>query len=249
MDSPDDDPIPLKGKKILITGGTTGAGRATALLMARQGCRVFICGTDAGHLEEAISAIREVDGDVSGVLTDLATTEGILKLYQSADEWMGGVDIAILNAGVGAHGELVTMSHEECRKVIEVNLLAYISCALEAVRRMSENGGQIVMMGSMSAEVFDEHASVYVATKAGVRGFAYSLRKEANPRGIRVSLVEPGSIGTAMVDESPEEQRRMQEQLLMLRDTDIARTIHFILTQPKRCDVIKVQVRPHLQII
>jgi NADP-dependent 3-hydroxy acid dehydrogenase YdfG len=105
------------------------------------------------------------------------------------------------------------------------------------------------MIGSLSAEVFDPNAAVYTATKAGVRGFAGSLRKELNPHGIRVSLIEPGSIGTDMVDESAAEQQRMQEEMKMLRADDVARAILFVLTQPERSDVIHLQVRPHLQIV
>jgi NADP-dependent 3-hydroxy acid dehydrogenase YdfG len=200
-------------------------------------------------LEKAISGIRNDGGEISGVSADLAEVAGVLKLFAAADEWLGGLDIAVLNAGLGSHGQLVTISHEECRQVVNVNLLSMIHCSMEALKRMSGKGGQIVMTGSMSAEVFDRNAAVYTATKAGVRGFAGSLRKEANPLGVRVSLLEPGTIGTDMVDESLEEQRRMQEEMMMLRAEDIARSILFVLTQPERCDVITLQVRPRLQLI
>ena len=239
----------LDGKRVLVTGGTTGVGRATAALLARQGCRVFICGSDPRHLEDAIKEIEASGGEVGGTASDLGTTEGIHGLFAAADKWLGGLDIAILNAGLGSHGLLIDMEHEECRKVIHVNLVSYVSCALEGIKRMKGKGGQIVMTGSMSAELAEENAAVYVATKAGVRGFAYSLRKEANPMGIRVSLVEPGSIGTDMVDESPEQQKKAQEDLKMLKAEDIAESILFILSQPERCDVITMQVRPRLQII
>lgn len=242
--------VTLEGRRVLVTGGTTGVGRATAALLAKQGCRVFICGSDPRHLEDAIKEIKASGGgEVGGTAIDLGTTEGIRELFVAADKWLGGLDIAILNAGLGSHGLLIDMEHEECRKVIHVNLISYVSCALESIKRMRGKGGQIVMTGSMSAELAEENAAVYVATKSGVRGFAYSLRKEANPMGIRVSLVEPGSIGTDMVDESPEQQKKIQEDLKMLKAEDIARSILFILSQPERCDVITMQVRPRLQII
>ena len=242
-------PVDLRGQRALIAGGTTGVGRATAALLAAQGCRVFICGRDAEALEKAISGIEREGGEISGVSTDLGEIEGVLKLFGAADAWLGGLDIAVLTAGLGSHGELVTIGHEELRAVVNVNLLSVIHCSREALLRMSGKGGQIVMTGSMSAEVFDKNAAVYTATKSGVRGFAGALRKEANPLGVRVCLLEPGSIGTDMVDESAEEQRRMQEEMKMLRAEDIARSILFVLTQPPRCDVITLQVRPHLQLI
>lgn len=242
-------PANLAGKRVIVTGGTTGVGRATARLLVPKGCRVFICGRDEGHLADALQAIRAEGGDIGGVAADVATAEGVRCLFAEADAWLGGLDIAILNAGIGANGSLTTMSHEECRQVVEVNLLSYITCSLEAFRRMSGNGGHVVMTGSMSAHVFEEGAAVYVATKSGVRGFATSLRKEANPLGIKVSLIEPGSIGTDMVDESPERQREMIEELLMLRAEDVASAIHFMLCQPENCDVVTLQLRPHLQLI
>lgn len=242
-------PVDLRGQRAMIAGGTTGVGRATAALLASKGCRVFICGRDAGALRKAIETVSGAGGEISGVTADLAEVEGVLAFFRAADDWLGGLDIAVLNAGVGSNGELTKVSHEECRQVVNVNLLSVIHCAREALLRMSGKGGQIVMTGSMSAEVFDAPAALYTATKAGIRGFAGSLRKEANPLGVRVSLLEPGSIGTDMVDESLEEQRRMQDEMRMLRAEDVARSILFVLTQPPRCDIITLQVRPHLQII
>ena len=240
--------VELTGKRVLITGGTTGVGAATAALLAGESCRVFICGRDPERLAATISSVQAHGGEIGGVATDLATIEGIQKLFSAADEWLGVPDIVVLNAGLGQNGELTDLTHEQCREVINVNLLSYISCALESINRMRGAGGHIVMIGSMSAEVFDEKAAVYVASKCGVRGFAYSLRKDVNPLGISVSLIEPGSIGTDMVDETLEQQREMQDQMRMLHADDIARSIAFVVSQPKRCDVIKLQLRPHLQI-
>jgi NADP-dependent 3-hydroxy acid dehydrogenase YdfG len=244
-----DDTLSLRGQRVLITGGTTGVGRAVAELLGAEGCRVFIGGSDPEHLRQALEGIRETCRDVNGATSDIGTVEGVREFFGAAEEWLGGVDIVILCAGIGANGELSKQSHEECRQLVNVNLLSVIHGSLEAVRRMQRRRGQIVMIGSLSAEVFDPNAAVYTATKAGVRGFAGSLRKELNPHGIRVSLIEPGSIGTEMVDESAAEQQRMQEEMKMLRADDVARAILFVLTQPERSDVIHLQVRPHLQIV
>lgn len=237
----------LRGKRVVICGGTTGVGRATALLLAAGGCRVFICGRNEEHLADAIDEIRARGGEVGGVSADLGQTDGVEAFFVAADEWLGGLDFAILNAGIGSHGLLTKMTHEHCREVVSINLLSYISCSLEAMRRMKDDGGHIVMTGSMSAHVFDEEAAVYVATKAGIRGFATSLRKEANSSGIKVTLIEPGTISSDMVDETTEQQNEMIDGLRMLRASDVAEAIVFMLTRPKRCDVIQLQLRPHLQ--
>ncbi len=236
----------LSGKRVIITGGTSGVGRATAALLSSHGCRVFICGRNADRLS---AALAEIGGDVGGVVADVGGIEGVKTLFSAADAFLGGLDFAVMNAGIPSKGELTTMTHEECREVVGVNLLSYISCSLEAMTRMSGRGGHIVMTGSMSADIFDTRASVYVATKAGVRGFAASLRKEANPLGVKVSVIEPGSIASDMVDESREQKDEMIRDMRMLRPEDVAQSIHFMLTQPEGCDIIKMQLRPHLQLI
>lgn len=242
-------PVSLVGKKVLIAGGTTGVGRAAARLMAEQGCRVFICGRDPERLSATVSEIQAAGGDVNGIAVDLNNTEGIVKFFAESDKWLKGLDIAILNTGIGSKGELVDMTHEEYREVISVNLLSIIGCSLESMKRLTGKGGHIIMTGSMSADVFDTRATVYVAAKCGIRGFARCLRKEANPKGVKVSVVEPGSIATDMVDETPEEQEKMIRECRMLRPEDIAEAMLYLIRQPEWCDVIELKLRPHQQLI
>jgi NADP-dependent 3-hydroxy acid dehydrogenase YdfG len=90
---------------------------------------------------------------------------------------------------------------------------------------------------------------VYVATKSAIQGLAESLRKEVNGDGIKISLVEPGAVGSDMQETTSEEERQKQQTGEMLRAEDIAVCVHYILTQPLRCDVVSVQIRPHLQLI
>ena len=242
--------VSFKGYRILITGGTTGIGRATALELATHGASVLICGSDPQHLSDALDSMQWLPGEVDGLIVDLATKEGVEELFAAVDERLGGLDIAILNAGIADKGPLHEMTHEACRAIIDVNVSGYISCALESLKRMKseeKSSGQIVMIGSMSAEACDEGAATYAASKAGVRGFAKSLRKEANAIGVRISLIEPGAVGTDMQDAPQAEQEDKEEDLTMLTAEDIARCVSFVISQPDRCDIVTMQVRPHLQ--
>ena len=101
----------------------------------------------------------------------------------------------------------------------------------------------------MSADVREKGSSVYVATKAGIQGFSETLRKEVNPLGVKVTLIEPGAVGTDMQPSTPDEQREKTKELEMLKAEDIAQCVLYVLTQPKRCDVVEVKIRPHLQLI
>jgi NADP-dependent 3-hydroxy acid dehydrogenase YdfG len=108
--------------------------------------------------------------------------------------------------------------------------------------------GHIVLVGSMSADVREVGSSIYVATKAGIQGFAESLRKEVNEQGIRVSLIEPGATGSDMQpDPQTHDQQARDEQLL--RAEDVAAAVTFCLAQPSRSDVVRLDLRPHLQLI
>ena len=235
-------------KSILITGGTTGIGRAIAILLAAQGARVMIFGRHEQELNDAMDDIRKAGGELLGLTADVSDPEDVQRVFHEFDEEMDKLDILINNAALG-YGSVMEGGYPEWEYILKTNLLGYMAMAHEAVERMKANGwGHIVNIGSMSADVREKDSSVYVATKSGIQGFSEALRKEVNPLGIKVTLIEPGAVGTDMQDQySPEEQRERIEQMKMLRAEDIAACVLYTITQPKRCDVVALQIRPHLQ--
>jgi NADP-dependent 3-hydroxy acid dehydrogenase YdfG len=239
---------PVADKSILITGGTTGIGRSTAILLASQGARVMIFGRHQNDLDEAMKDIRETGGEVLGLTADVSDPEAIQRVFQEFDRQMDKLDILINNAALG-YGSITEGGYAEWDYILKTNLLGYMAMTHEAVERMKANGwGHIVNIGSMSADVREKDSSVYVATKAGIQGFSEALRKEVNPLGIKVTLIEPGAVGTDMQSEyPPAEQRERIEKMKMLRAEDIAACVLYTITQPKRCDVVSLQIRPHLQ--
>jgi NADP-dependent 3-hydroxy acid dehydrogenase YdfG len=239
---------PVDDKSILITGGTTGIGRATAILLAAQGARVMIFGRHEQELNDAMDDIRQAGGEVLGLTADVTDPQEIQRVFKEFDKQMDQLDILINNAALG-YGAITEGDYPEWEYILKTNLLGYMAMTHEAVERMKASGwGHIVNIGSMSADVREKDSSVYVATKAGIQGFSEALRKEVNPLGIKVTLIEPGAVGTDMQDQySPEEQRERIEQMKMLRAEDIAACVLYTITQPKRCDVVTLQIRPHLQ--
>ncbi|GAB3928516.1 SDR family oxidoreductase [Larkinella terrae] len=239
----------LDGKRIIITGGTTGIGRAIANLLAAEGAHIFTFGRHPEPLDETLNAIRNAGGKADGTTADSASPDDIRRVFQEADAKLGGLDILINCAALGA-GSLSEMGDADWRYVIDTNLVGYLATTKEALSRLEpQQKGHIVLVGSMSANVREEGSSVYVATKAAIQGLAESLRKEVNPKGIKISLVEPGAVGSDMQATTPEEERQKQETGEMLQAEDIAVCVQYILTQPQRCDVVSVQIRPHLQLI
>jgi NADP-dependent 3-hydroxy acid dehydrogenase YdfG len=241
----------LVGKKVIITGGTTGIGRATALLLASMKADVVVCGRHEKELNDTITDFNTagMQNHIHGFTADIATEVGIRKVFENADTYLNGLDILVNNAALPYQG-ILEGDYKDWQYIINTNLLAYMACAHEAVNRMKSSGqGHIINIGSMSAEVREKGSSVYVATKAGIQAFSEALRKEVNGMGIKVTLIEPGAVGTDMQPISVNEQIKKERKLEMLKAEDIAACIVYTIIQPARCDVVNVQIRPHLQSI
>ena len=239
----------LTGKAVIVTGGTTGIGRALVRLLATHGARVLLFGRHELELNETLDEIRRMGGDVHGLTADASHLDDIRRVFQEADRVLGGVDVLVNNAAV-ASDEFHEQDLNDLEYVVRTNVVGYVACAHEAVARMKRRGGgHIINVGSMSADLREPGTSVYVATKAAIQGFSESLRKTVNPDGIKVTLIEPGKVATEMVAKSAEEKLEGEERLEMLEPDDIAACVYYCLTQPKRCDVVSVQIRPHRQVI
>jgi len=238
--------ISLKGRRAIITGGTTGIGRAIAVLLASEGAKVFICGRNPSHLADALARIREV-GDGDGIAIDLGDPDNVSAFFAAASAALGIPDIVVVNAAVPATG-LAEMEEEALRYAIAVDFTAYILSA-HAAQAALKDKGDIILIGSMSAHTLKPAHTVYAGMKAGIAGFSEALRRELGPAGIKVSLIEPGKTGADFQypDIPAEEQRAMIQDELMLRAEDIAVGVHYVLTQPRRAVVQQLTIAPRLQ--
>ena len=200
----------------------------------------FTCGRQSAQLNDALESIRSTGASAAGEVADVSKPDDIERIFKQADQNLGGLDIFINNAAI-AGGGVEEEADESWRYIVETNLLGYIGCAREAIHRMKPaRTGHIVLIGSMSADLRSSGSSIYAATKSGIQAFAEALRKEVNPEGTKVSLIEPGKTGSDMVDENPPEQRDLIHKHELLRAEDIAVAVHYVLTQPARCDVVSL---------
>lgn len=239
----------IKDKRIVITGGTTGIGKATADLLVSLRGRVLIFGRDQKDFNNAFDDIKKQfpECELYGMPADVTKKEDIAAILKIIDKQLGGIDILINNAALPADG-ITDGSFEDWQYIIDTNIMGYLTFCKEAVSRMSpQKSGHIINIGSMSAESKSPESTIYVATKAAIRGFSTSLRKEINPLGIKVSLIEPGAVTSDMQPGTREEHQKKIDKLEMLEADDIAMSILFCLSQPKRCDIVTMQIRPHLQ--
>ena len=235
----------LRGRKAIVSGGTTGIGRAIAILLASEGARVFVCGRTPEHLDDALARIREV-GEGDGINVDLSEQAGVDRFVQAGETFLGGIDLAVINAALPADG-LQETEVEDIRYVVETNLTHMMTLASRVVERMKA-GSDILFIGSMSAVTRKGSSTVYTATKSGMEAFAEALRKELAEKDIKVGNIEPGLVGTDMqLPEFPvEKQRAMIHQARMLRAEDIAVAAQFLLTQPRRTVVSLMRVEPRI---
>lgn len=237
----------LEGKRILVTGGTTGIGRATIALLAREGARVLTFGRHQADLDEALATARGSRGSVEGLTADAATREGIEQVFASVDAKLGGIDMLVTCVALGAE-PIHEMEEDEWRYVVETNLIGTMACARQAILRMEkEGGGHLLFVGSISAEIKAVGESVYSATKAGLQAFAETLRKEIADKNIKVTVIQPGSVATPMQPKTEEEQRKALANREMLHADEIAEAIHFALTRSQQADVVNLRIEPQFQ--
>ena len=231
----------LDGRRAVVTGGTTGIGRAIAVLLASEGAKIFICGRTPQHLDDALARIREV-GEGDGINVDLAKRAEVDRFFAAADAYLGGLDIAVINAAISADA-LADTTQDDLEYQIAVDFTAYLTTTKAALERM-QAGSDVVLIGSTSAVSRSPGSSVYVAAKAGIQGFAHSLRRELGDQDIKIGLIEPGFTGADFQypDHPPEKQRALIKSAQMLRAEDIAAATHFMLTQPRRTAVSLMRV-------
>jgi 3-hydroxy acid dehydrogenase/malonic semialdehyde reductase len=238
----------LGGKRVLVTGGTTGIGRALVKMLAEQGANVLTFGRHERELQDSLENARSGQGKASGLTADSSKREDITKVFAAVDDRLGGLDILVCCAALGAD-PLHEMEDDAWRYVIETNLIGYMACAREALKRMEQSGGgHLLFVGSISSTIKAAGESVYTSTKAGLDAFAETLRKEVSEdRKVKISVIQPGSVGTDMQECSEEEKREAIANHEMLFAEEVAETIIFALTRSPRTDIVTLRVEPRIQ--
>ena len=182
-------------KRVLVTGGSRGIGRACVAEFVKRGCRVaFIY--EKNH--EAASATERGLG-ATAICCDISSSKCVTAAVRRAEEILGGIDVLVNNSAVSYIGTFDSMTDTELQRVMSVNLMGAMLVSRETVKRMiSQKYGRIINIGSMWGKTGASCEVAYSASKAGLRGFTMALAKELGPSGITVNCVEPGVINTDM---------------------------------------------------
>jgi NAD(P)-dependent dehydrogenase (short-subunit alcohol dehydrogenase family) len=190
----------LEGKVGLVTGGTSGIGRDTAILFAKAGARVVVAGRRELEGQETIELVRAAGGDGLFVKADVSKSAEVDTLVQKVVEQFGRLDIAFNNAGIeGVWVPIVKQSEEDWDRTININLKGVWLCLKYEIRQMLKHGGgAIVNMASVTGLIGSAGAAAYSASKHGVIGLTKSAALETARTGIRINAVCPAVIETPM---------------------------------------------------
>lgn len=193
----------LKGKRALITGGSSGIGFALAKAMLAKEARVVITGRRADVLSKAVNDLEGPGCDISGVAADVGTSEGRITTIEGALAKMRGIDILVNNAGVVRAGRLEQIAEADIRTMVEVDLLAPILLTRTALPALRESGNSLVVQVSSGIGLIGTpFYTTYSAVKAGLANFGEALRRELLGEGIHVLTVYPVATDTEMMRSS-----------------------------------------------
>jgi NAD(P)-dependent dehydrogenase (short-subunit alcohol dehydrogenase family) len=189
------------GKVVLVTGGSTGIGRATAIAFARQGARVAI-GSPSDTGQQTVDAIRAFGGEALFVATDVSNAASVAALVQATIDTFGALDCAFNNAGIlPPTAALADIDVHDFDRVIGVDLKGvFLSMKYEIQAMLRLGGGAIVNTASVAGVIADPGMAAYVAAKHGVIGLTRAAALDYATQGIRVNAVAPGIVRTPMIE-------------------------------------------------
>ena len=225
----------FRDKVALVTGGGTGMGAATALMLGRQGAKVVIAGIEKDPVQAVAYQIKEEGGQALAVQADVALPGANKRMVEHAVERFGGLHYAVNNAGVsGRFGSVEDIEVAEWRRVMAIDLDSiFYGLKYEVPAIIASGGGAIVNIASVYANLGFRRLDAYTAAKHGVKGLTRSAALEYADKGVRINAVSPGPIWTPMADEHPKEMQQVIDRTAagrMGRPEEVANVTLFMLS-------------------
>lgn len=233
----------LVGKMALVTGASSGIGRATALALAAAGARVALTGRSTERLDDVADVIGAGAFVLPADLAEAGAAEAVAARAQAA---MGRIDVLIANAGLYVPGEVATGDPADWDRMLAVNVQAVFHIVRALLPGMTARGaGDIVVTSSIAGHQVFREEPVYSATKHAVQAFVHGLRRQVAAQGIRVGAVAPGTVLNPLW--GYHDEARIAERVAArdgLRSEDVAEAILFMLTRPLHVTIRDLVILP-----
>lgn len=243
----------LNNKVIIVTGASSGIGKATAIKLAKNGASVVLTSRSEDKLEEIKETIEKNNGKALVVTCDVTSKDDFSKLVEKTIQEFGTVNAIINNAGLMPLSYIEKFKTDEWETMVDVNIKGVLNGIAAVLPTLIKNkGGNIINISSTAAYNYFPGGAVYCATKSAVKMFSEGLRKEITPKyGINVTSIEPGAVNTDLLstitDEDIKKELKQMKEMTSLEAEDIADAIFYTLTQPERVNVNDVHILPSEQ--
>ena len=219
----------LEGRVAIVTGASSGIGRAVAVAFGQAGARVVLAARGRDALDETARMVREAGGEALACVADVSREEDVAQLFAAALAAHGRVDVLVNNAGVTTSQPIEDMSLDTWRSVVDVNLTGAFLCSREAFRVMKpRRQGRIINIGSVAAKVPRPDSVPYTTTKHGLSGMTHALALDGRAHGIAVSVLHPGVTESALAAKSG----RKFEPGELMKAEDVARVVLLMASLP-----------------
>lgn len=242
----------LQDKTAIITGASSGIGKACAIALAAHGVRIVAAARNRERLDAFVAEIRATGGEASGYAADVTHLTEAQALASFAKETYGSVDILVNNAGLMLFSYWSDLAIDDWNKMIDTNIKGYLHAIAGVLPFMLEQkSGQILNMDSVAGHRVDPAAGIYCATKFFVQAMTESMRKDLGVNhGIRANTISPGVIDTGWADKvtDPEGRKAAQElNKIAIDPDDVARAVVYALNQPESVTVNDLVISPTRQ--
>jgi len=237
---------PLSERVIVVTGASSGIGRATARTLAAAGATMVLAARSRERLDELA---RELGREALTVPCDVTVGTDVDHLVASAVERFGRVDVLLANAGVYIPGLVHEGDPDAWAHLVDVNVTGVMRCVRAVLPHMIERGtGDILVTSSISGHQAIPWEPVYSASKHAVQAFVHGVRRQVAPHGVRVGAIAPGMVANELWGEMDADRidRHVRERTA-LRSEDVAEIVLFMLTRPRHVAIRDLVVLPHGQ--
>jgi len=245
----------LKDKVVVITGASSGIGEATAMRLAADGAKLVLMARREERMQElAQKLMDEHQTDSMVIKLDVTDRKAVLEAFEEVKKNYGRIDVLVNNAGLMPVSYLDKLKIDEWDRMIDVNLKGLLYCIAGALPVMkAQQSGHIVNISSVAGRRVGPGFAVYNATKFGVTALSEAMRMELTPTmNIKVTVIEPGAVATELVQTITDKDildsfSKFASNLVPLEADDIARSIHYAVSQPDEVMVSEILVMPRRQ--